>query len=316
LRNGAASRIVPSQSLLSIMQVSPLTLRIARDIASLIGSGEIGPNDHIATQGLADRFSVSRSPVREALKILAERGVIEQQANRGYFVSQQPMSEIGVAKLELPDAEDTDPYFVFAEDWLLDQIPGDVTEQFVRERYRLTKSQTLDMLSRAAREGWAQPKPGYGWTLLAVAKTGEAVEQIYRFRAVIEPAALLEPSFVFDSVKAASLRRIQERMLEGDIERLSADTLLSAGVNFHEELCRMSGNPIFHQSLVRANQLRKLIEHRLSVSRDRLNVQCREHLVILDLVERSELFEAAHVMRRHLSGALAVKSPIIGGRLR
>jgi DNA-binding GntR family transcriptional regulator len=32
---------------------------------------------------------------------------------------------------------------------------------------------------------------------------------------------------------------------------------------------------------------------------------------MLDLLERGDNLEAAHFMRRHLSGALAVKSPVV-----
>ncbi|WAJ28850.1 hypothetical protein [Antarcticirhabdus aurantiaca] len=112
-------------------------------------------------------------------------------------------------------------------------VAAAVSEQMLRERYVLTKAQISDILVRATREGWAERKQGYGWRLLPVAKTPKAFEQIYRFRMLIEPAAMLEPDFRVDPKIIAELRRIQERMLESDVERLPAERLLDNGSIFH-----------------------------------------------------------------------------------
>lgn len=294
------------------MPHSPLALRIANDIIACIGMGEFGTGSHLATEALARRFEVSRSPVREALALLCDQGVIENRRNRGFFVLPSAGRKAGEAWLE-PAAE-SDPYYELAEDWLKDRIGADQTEQGIRDRYNLTRSQAQDLLSRASREGWAEPKPGYGWKLRPVAKTAEAFEEIYRFRAVIEPAALLEPSFRFDRAVATSLRRTQERLASGDLDGLAPATMTAVGAAFHEGIIRMSGNPMFFHALERANQLRRLAEYRLKVNPQRIAVQSREHLEILDLLAKGDNLEAAHLMRRHLSGALASKSPVVHPR--
>ncbi|MCZ4088818.1 GntR family transcriptional regulator [Sinorhizobium psoraleae] len=50
--------------------------------------GELSTGDHLKTQQLADRFGVSRSPVREAMDMLATQGLLEQKENRGFFVKE------------------------------------------------------------------------------------------------------------------------------------------------------------------------------------------------------------------------------------
>ncbi|MFT4182764.1 MAG: GntR family transcriptional regulator [Rhizobium sp.] len=292
------------------MRSSQLTTNIAKEIAQLIRSGELKPEEHLSTQGLADKFGVSRSPVREAMQVLFEQGLLEQKPNRGFFVSATvTIEENGAPDDQLP--ETMSDYHRLAEDWLTDRIPADVTEQMLRERYDLTKAQLNDILVRAAREGWAERKQGYGWRLLPVAKTAEAFEQIYRFRMLIEPAAMLEPTFALDRKIIEEQRRIQERMLATDIRNLPAERLLYNGSLFHEELIKMSGNPFFHISLVRVNRMRRLLEYRSNVDRDRLHVQCQEHLAILSLLEKGEIVEASYAMRRHLGGALSRKSPLL-----
>lgn len=282
---------------------------IAGGIRNAIGSGEIRKDQHLGAQRLADRFGVSRSPVREALLLLLREGYARQEANRGFFACMPDTAQAGTK-----DGQPFDPpsdYQRIAADWLANDVPAEVTEQMLRSRYGLTKAQLRDILMRAAREGWAERKPGHGWRFLPVAKTDEAFEQVYRMRMVIEPAAMREPTFQLDRAVVAELRATQQRLLDGDIERLSGERLLDHGSAFHEALIRMSGNPFFSEALVRANRVRRLMEYRSRVDRRRLYTQCMQHLEILALLECGEVVGAADLMRRHLSGALAQKSPVV-----
>lgn len=273
-----------------------------------ITAGEIPEGAKLAAQGLADHFAVSRSPVREAVALLSEQGVIEQIPNRGFVVAKVAPPPASRDDLQPREAEGA--YYILAEDWLSDRISADVTEKMLRDRYSLTRGQVADILIRAMREGWAERKQGCGWRLLPVAKTPAAFEQIYRFRVIVEPAGMLEPTFQLDRQVLADLRRVQERMLEIDIDRLPAERLLENGAAFHEELLRLSGNPFLHLSLVRVNRMRRLLEYRATIDRARLVVQCNDHLRILDAVDRNEVIEASYLVRQHLGGALERKSPI------
>lgn len=291
------------------MAVSSLSERIAHEITKRIHGGELPPDAHLSTQKLADNFRVSRSPVREALQLLADRGVLEQRANRGFFVKRGiKIPKSGLDRADHSDAPEK--YYRFAEDWLLNKIPQELTEQFLRDRYELTKAQAIELLSRAANEGWIERKEGYGWRLIAVAKTPEALNQIYRFRAVIEPANILEPEFKLDRAVAATQRRIMEDLLSGGVERWPAARLLASGISFHEEIARMSGNPFFLQALIRVNRLRRLMDYRTLIDRERFYIQARDHLKMLDLLERGENLECSYVMRQHLSDAMVRKFQI------
>jgi len=144
-----------------------------------------------------------------------------------------------------------------------------------------------------------------------VAKTPEAFEQAYRFRMVIEPAAMLEPTYQINRAVLEELKRLQTRMLEQDIERLPGERLMQLGTQFHEELIQFSGNPFFHQSLVRVNQMRRLMEYRSRIDRRRLYTQCREHLELIGILETGDIVAASYRMRQHLAGALRAKTPVV-----
>lgn len=62
--------------------------RIADDLEGLIFDGTFADGDRLDEVQLASRFSVSRTPVREALQRLAQSGLVEQIPRRGVFVRQ------------------------------------------------------------------------------------------------------------------------------------------------------------------------------------------------------------------------------------
>ncbi|MCL8072157.1 winged helix-turn-helix domain-containing protein [Klebsiella quasipneumoniae] len=68
------------------MKISALSERISQKIIGLVDNGEITPGSHLSVPKLAETFDVSRSPVREALVYLEQKGVLLQKQNRGFFV--------------------------------------------------------------------------------------------------------------------------------------------------------------------------------------------------------------------------------------
>ena len=61
-----------------------LTEEIARDLADAISSGTVQPGDFLPTeQALGEKYGASRTAVREALAVLATRGMIEPMHGRG-----------------------------------------------------------------------------------------------------------------------------------------------------------------------------------------------------------------------------------------
>lgn len=281
---------------------------IANQIVEMIGAGDFDANNHLNTMELAARFGVSRTPIRQALDLIALRGLVELQPNKGYYAKQRIISQ-NDSDVATPD-DDASQYYRLADDWLNDRIPEHVSESLLRSRYGLSRAEVAAILTRAAEEGWAEHMRGYGWRLLPVVKTSESFEAVYRFRSIVEPAALLEPTFHIDRDVINALRRVQQSLLDGDIERLPANRLLLAGIEFHERVMELCGNTILLHALKHVNRLRRLIEYRSMIDRGRLYKVCSDHLMILDSIESGDNLEAAHQMRLHLSGTIATKSPI------
>jgi DNA-binding GntR family transcriptional regulator len=76
------------------IQTKTLHQQVADQIRELIRIGTLEVGQKINEKSLCDSMGVSRTPVREALRILHSEGLIDLIANRGAFVSQPCIEEI------------------------------------------------------------------------------------------------------------------------------------------------------------------------------------------------------------------------------
>lgn len=288
------------------MKISALTERLAQKIVGLIDTGKLAPGAHLSVPKLAETFDVSRSPVREALVYLEQKAVLQQKINRGFFVREDyaPQHHDEPAPA---DGSDLPEYYQLAEDWLQDNIEAEVTELYLMKRYNLTKSQLSTLLARGISEGWVERKQGYGWRFLPVAKTKAALENIFSFRMVIEPMAILEPTFNAPQDKIDEIRRELEMLLDNGIERLSPKQLQLAGYRFHETMIGFSNNPFFEISLRNVNRMRMLMDYRIMDDRNRYYAEVKDHMRLLALIESGQRIEASYMMKQHLAVALENK---------
>ncbi|UHC17708.1 GntR family transcriptional regulator [Methylobacterium currus] len=80
------------------------TERLAAEIAEAIVTGALAPGSRLDEQALADRYGVSRTPVREALRQLGTSGLVEVRPRRGAMVAQvtaDQLAELFVAMGEI-----------------------------------------------------------------------------------------------------------------------------------------------------------------------------------------------------------------------
>ncbi|MBF8781354.1 winged helix-turn-helix transcriptional regulator [Pseudomonas fulva] len=68
-------------------QKTTLSQRIAQRIIQQALSERWPPAFHLVKSALAEEFGVSRTPVQQALELLEQAGLVEQDRNRGYFLT-------------------------------------------------------------------------------------------------------------------------------------------------------------------------------------------------------------------------------------
>ncbi|BBC29785.1 GntR family transcriptional regulator [Streptomyces graminofaciens] len=285
-----------------------LTTSLATRLVELFRRSGLEQGSHVTEQWAADTLEVSRTPVRKAMVFLAEVGILDRVPNRGFFLAQD------VGALTRPDLSgDADveqtAYFKIADDHVGGRFTGSFTSADIGRRYRLTARQADRVLARMESEDLVRRKAGgRGWEFQHVMATVEAHAQSYRFRMIVEPAALLEPDFTVDADAFAQHRQQQEALLHGDILLLPRAELFQVNASFHEMLVGCSGNQFLLDAVRRQNRLRRLIEYRHQVDRSRLAQQAREHLRLLDLVENGDLKEASAFLHEHLDKVRSIKT--------
>lgn len=67
---------------------------VADRLRDMIVDGTLAPGERVHEQSLCETFGISRTPLREALKVLANEGLVELRANRGARVAALTEAEL------------------------------------------------------------------------------------------------------------------------------------------------------------------------------------------------------------------------------
>jgi DNA-binding GntR family transcriptional regulator len=278
--------------------VKPLILQLANRIVEHVRLQALPEGRHLAEQALADAFNVSRSPVREALILLEREHLVTFHPNRGFFLA-LPATNIRDLSLETPVFAEEEKYFQIAEDRIQGKLYGHVSEAELMSRYGISRVKLMKILVRMSQEGWVERRPGHGWNFLPILDSVEALDQGYRFRLLVEPAALLEPTYRVDPVLFAGLRKEQEALDQKPIDEKLSFEMFETGARFHEQIVSCSGNRFFLEAVRHVNRLRRLIEYKVEVTENRV-LRYREHMEILTLLEENRVTNASDLLREHL----------------
>lgn len=75
------------QGIVEPISPRPLHSEVADRLRELIVQGELEPGDRLNERLLTERFGISRTPLREAIKMLASEGLVQLLPNRGATVT-------------------------------------------------------------------------------------------------------------------------------------------------------------------------------------------------------------------------------------
>ena len=79
------------------IQRRPLHNELADRLRHMIVEGELAPGEKLAEKELCGRFGVSRTPLREAMRVLATEGLVQLTPNRGCTVSKLTLADLDEA---------------------------------------------------------------------------------------------------------------------------------------------------------------------------------------------------------------------------
>ncbi len=79
----------------NLMKHKSLTEHIVKDLEDKIIEGILKPGERIIEEDLCKAYGISRSPVREALRVLESQGLIKRQPRKGVMVTKLSPKEAG-----------------------------------------------------------------------------------------------------------------------------------------------------------------------------------------------------------------------------
>jgi DNA-binding GntR family transcriptional regulator len=282
------------------VKLSSLQAKLVAQIVEFARQHELEQGSHLVEENLAEQFGVSRSPIRFALFFLHKAGIVEFRSNYGFFLA-RPGRGLDVTALRLPKGEEQQVYESITRDRLNGALQDTATEADLMRRYRVSRGVLNRVLLRLSQDGIAQRADGYGWFFLPTFDSQAAHDESYRFREVIEPAAVLQPTFKVDEKHLARVRKVHEQIVLSGGRELTQAEMVRINAEFHEMLASFAGNRFFLQAAEQHSRLRQLIEHR-ALDAERAVESCKEHLAIMDALG-SDREWAASLLRRHLEVA-------------
>lgn len=281
-----------------------LHAHLAQRILGHVRMSHLPCGHHLTEQSLQALLGTSRGPIRAALAYLQELGMVERKPNHGFYVAEHALDKAET----LPEQNDEALYRAVAEDRLAGRLPQNISETELVRRYDVSRHRLGRLLDRIAVEGWIEKRRGHGWAFLSLINSAQAYRECYDLRRIIEPAAMLSDSFRVDEALLADLERQQSFVVNEGYRTLSQIELFEINSRLHESLASMSNNRFVLQTIMRQNQLRRLIEYQRPIDQPRLVRVCSEHLTILRLLKAGDISGAAKELAAHLDSANTEKT--------
>jgi DNA-binding GntR family transcriptional regulator len=281
--------------------------KLVYQIAEYIKTEKLPEGTRLPGRKLAEQFRVSRSPIQRALRLLEDHQVVASSGN-GYVVHSSPASISLEGLGETRQTDDELLYLRLAEDHATGGLPEKMSENELMRRYATSRAKILRILLRAAGERWVERLPGRGWAFVPLLTQSLTYEQIYRYRIVVEPAAILEPTFVLDTLAIQACHAEQVALFDGKGLGLSPVDVFEMGSKFHQTVLNCSRNPFFISGIDHANRMRRLVEYKKTLSSPHWLERCREHARIAEFLLIGNREAASKLMRTHLEEGMRAKS--------
>jgi len=281
------------------MELNRLQAQLVRQVLGWLKQQRLDIGAKVSTSELARSFEVSRSPVRVALSWLAEQGVLEPAAGRGFLVA-KAVDDLCEQQLGLQEDQEQQLYQRLVEDLVNARLPSECSEADLAKRYQTDRARLLDVLHQLDREGVAHRKPGRGWQFHTILNSRQAFDESYQYRKLLEPQAPLQPGFRLDLQRAAEIRARQQQMLEQG-ECLPRE-IFEANAEFHEFIASCANNRFLLQAVQQQNHLRRFVEYQYKWADkpQAVTKSCTDHLAILDALEAGRLQRASNLLWLHL----------------
>jgi DNA-binding GntR family transcriptional regulator len=274
---------------------SRLQGELARRILRSLKEENAQPGYRLVELDLCAAFGVSRTPVRGALQLLADEGVIATHEGRGYVLAKtvREAPESGT-----DDAEDSRLFATLSEARAKGELADQFTQQELVRRFGASLSDVIRVLRRLAELGLVERKPGNGWAFFPDAGV---LNESYAFRRALEPQMLQQPGFKLDRAWAEKTRAVHEKFRKKPWRAGDGAAFHQINADFHEQLARCSGNRTMLRAIQHQLQLRHFLSGQWEYPMEQVHGAIDDHLEILAALEAGYADKAAALMLHHLT---------------
>jgi DNA-binding GntR family transcriptional regulator len=200
----------------------------------------------------------------------------------------------------LPQAEEEELAASVLRDRMAGRLGDSISISELMRRYDIGRPAAQKALQQLSESQAIERGPGQSWLFRPSLNSLAALEESLKFRLILEPEALLSPSFNADPQRLALLRSAMQGLLARPVEDFDLQQFRELDISFHELLAQSCGNRFISDALLQHQGLRRLPNLLPSVSVHRLQEALREHLQIIAQIERGQMEIAADLLRLHL----------------
>lgn len=285
-------------------------VELAQRILDIVNAQGLQIGERLVEQTLATHCQVSRTPIRKALQILAEKNILTADEDGGYL--------LGVDAATLPRIADdreggNHPYDVILSDLGAGRLDAAQSVASIQRRYGCSRQDAQNALLRLAEEHLAERGAGQQWLLKTFAADAEALAKGFEFRLVMEPLVLTMPGFQLDHARLSALKQAMVLLRQQDEFSFDLKLFERTDFDFHMALAQACGNPFMTEALCNHHRRRRIVAPVASVNVYRLQQSNQEHIQIIDQIERGNLELAADLMRVHIQLSNNPR-PLLAGR--
>jgi DNA-binding GntR family transcriptional regulator len=206
---------------------------ISKDLANKISQGKLA-QDNLTLQSLCLQYNVSITPVRKAIDILIDKGILQKDANNRIKVNAQKKKEFTEFQIEASE-HPSDLYEKVSRQLVLESLKGQahyLRESATAKKYQTGRTVIRGIFNRLAGEGIIEHVPRCGWRLRPFNK--EDLAAFLQVREVLELKAL---ELAKEHLETNVLQEMFDRnVIDKDSRKVRADNAV------HNYLIKQSAN--------------------------------------------------------------------------
>lgn len=276
--------------------------------------GRTLPEGIVLLEGpIAALFSASRSPVKRALAMLEDEGLVRQFEGRGMLVGATggPRREKVTAAMLGLEAEEAGVhprtfawqtfYYDFEQTVILRAVFGSarINELALARHYKVGRTVASDILNHAARTGLVTVDEKSRWLINPL--DADRFRDLYELRALLEPAALTTaiPRMPLDVVRSMRARLVTAFDNIAEVESQEFDKLEE---DLHIDLLQFSSNGEIIEALRRTRCVLvagKHIQHAIRAG-GAIDAFMNEHIDVMDAILGHDPGHAGEKLMEHI----------------